>query len=485
VQATELDLLTIDRGSVTAPAGCGKTQLITDAIGRHLGNKPILVLTHTTAGVAALRDRLKKAGVSGSKYSVHTIDGWIVRLLAMFPKRSGYDPALLNADVLDYARARAAALHLLREGHVTDSLDATYAMAIADEYQDCTQCQHLLIVEIAKTLRACVLGDELQAIFRFGEQEPLAWAEACAAFPLQGQLDIPWRWKNAGCDELGYWLLEVRQSLEKGAAIDLGGAPRHVRWFELNGKEDYRTQQTAAQTAAATRDGSVLIIHDSKNRAGRQDFARRIPGAVLVETADLRDLVSFASSWNCMDPDAFGRLTEFAQGVFVKFSATSLSQRVASLRQGRAKKPPDAVEAAALTFNAAPSFAGAAGLLREISQAKGVRSHRYAVLSSCLRALEMSGGTMSFGEAARRTRDESRQRGRPLPKRAVGSTLLLKGLEAEVAVVTDADKLDSRNLYVALTRGSMAVIVCSRTKVLKASAEERATQAVLPLFPEL
>jgi DNA helicase-2/ATP-dependent DNA helicase PcrA len=63
-------------------------------------------------------------------------------------------------------------------------------------------------------------------------------------------------------------------------------------------------------------------------------------------------------------------------------------------------------------------------------------------------------------------REQNRLIGRPLPKRAVGSTLLLKGLEAEVAVVLDAGTLDARNLYVAITRGSKKLIVCSESPVL-------------------
>ncbi len=59
----EIDLLEISRGTVVAPAGCGKTHLIADALSRHTGTKPILVLTHTNAGVAALRGRLERAGV--------------------------------------------------------------------------------------------------------------------------------------------------------------------------------------------------------------------------------------------------------------------------------------------------------------------------------------------------------------------------------------------------------------------------------------
>ena len=48
----------------------------------------------------------------------------------------------------------------------------------------------------------------------------------------------------------------------------------------------------------------------------------------------------------------------------------------------------------------------------------------------------------------------------------MGSTLLLKGLEAEMAVVLDGDGLDKRNLYVAMTRGSKALTICARSPTL-------------------
>lgn len=85
----EIDLLAIDRGTVTAPAGCGKTQLIADALTRHSGSKPILVLTHTNAGVAALRERLVCSGqistvesdtpLRGPDRCVQFGNGWGVR----------------------------------------------------------------------------------------------------------------------------------------------------------------------------------------------------------------------------------------------------------------------------------------------------------------------------------------------------------------------------------------------------------------------
>jgi DNA helicase-2/ATP-dependent DNA helicase PcrA len=85
----ELDLFAVARGSVTAPAGCGKTQLIADTLAAHTGSKPILVLTHTNAGVAALRARMVRAGVRNSVYRISTIDGLAMRLAGKFPLRSG------------------------------------------------------------------------------------------------------------------------------------------------------------------------------------------------------------------------------------------------------------------------------------------------------------------------------------------------------------------------------------------------------------
>jgi hypothetical protein len=69
-----------------------------------------------------------------------------------------------------------------------------------------------------------------------------------------------------------------------------------------------------------------------------------------------------------------------------------------------------------------------------------------AVLRACIKALQLCHGTegLTFADAAISKREQNRLIGRPLPKRAVGSTLLLKGLEAEVAVVLDASNLDAR-----------------------------------------
>jgi AAA domain len=206
MKESEIDLLTIQRGLVVAPAGCGKTQLICDALARYNGRKPILVLTHTNAGVVALRNRLAKAGVNLATYHLATIDGWAIRLVTTFPERSGYGmviPAQPN-----YPAIRKAAYRLLKEGHIANTLRASYAKLIVDEHQDCSIYQHAIVYYAAMVLPTCILGDPLQAIFGFGDDNLAEWEKhVCTHFPVVAELARPWRWINAKTETLGNWLL--------------------------------------------------------------------------------------------------------------------------------------------------------------------------------------------------------------------------------------------------------------------------------------
>lgn len=469
--APEIDLLGIDRGTVTAPAGCGKTHLIAEALTRHRSDKPILVLTHTNAGVVALRGRLDKAGVPSKAYRLSTIDGWAMRLISMFPRRSGHDPNLLNlaSPGTDYPNIRVAAAKLLKAGHVADVLKASYARLIVDEYQDCSVRQHAVVGYAAQTLPTCVLGDPMQAIFGFGGDDLATWDEqVCRYFPLVGELTTPWRWINAGAEPLGRWLLEIRGRLVRGEPIDIRTAPAGVTWVHLDGTNDHEKRLEAARVRPSSVNGRVLIIGESTSPDSQRRFASQTPGAVTVEAVDLKDLVAFARRFDPSLPHALQLLAEFAQGVMRNVGAADFVQRVSSLQRGTARRDATDAESVALAFVRDPSHRRAVDVLVEIGKQVGVTPHRPAVFRACIKALQLCAGTegLTFQDAAVRIREQNRMVGRPLPQRAVGSTLLLKGLEAEAAVVLNADDLDARNLYVAMTRGSQHLVVCSRSPVL-------------------
>jgi len=469
---TEIDLLAVDRGTVTAPAGCGKTHLITEALSRHSGAKPILVLTHTNAGVAALRQRLNRAGVSPKAYVLSTIDGWAMRLISTFPARSGHDPELLNlaSPRTDYPQIRDAAVALIEADHLNDVIEASYARLIVDEYQDCSIRQHALVTNAARVLPTCVLGDPMQAIFGFRGVRLAKWAEhVCTSFPPVGELNKPWRWINADAEPLGLWLRDVRSELLSRKVVDIRTAPAAVTWVELDGTHDYQRRLAAARTRPPGGAGSVLIIGESANAKSRHRLASQTPGAVAVDAVDMEDLTAFAQTFDPTAADALENLVGFAKGTMTNVGAANIVSRVNSLIRGTARKPPTDVEHVALVFVRAPSYQAAQELLMELRRQHGVHAYRPAVLRACIKALELCEGTdgLSFYDAVMKVREQNRLVGRLLPARSVCSTLLLKGLEAQVAVILNASSLDARNLYVAMTRGSRALVVCSRTPILR------------------
>lgn len=467
----ELDILSVKRGAVTAPAGCGKTQLIADSLKSHTDGKPALILTHTNAGKGALEARLAKAKVPKEAYRVSTIDSWAIRLISKFPARSGHKPEILRLENpgKDYLAVRQAAWSLLASGDIADALKATYGRLVVDEYQDCTIPQHQIVGWAANVLPTCVLGDPLQAIFGFREPTVDWVKDVHHLFPSVGELSTPWRWRNAGADNLGRWLLESREQLMAGMPVDLSRVPAEVTWVKLpadpNGAHLKRLE--AAMTKAPTPQGTVLVIGDSTNPTGQRQVASQTPGATTVEAVDLRDLTAFGRNFDASSSSSLPALVAFASELMTNLGGAELLRRVESLSKGTARKEASLAEAGALAFKAAPSFATALEALQAFENADGVRVYRPEVLHVLKGALQTAHqGECPFREAVVRARERNRHLGRPVTTRAVGSTLLLKGLEADVAVVLNPAVMDARHLYVALTRGAKRLVVCSQTPLL-------------------
>jgi len=469
----ELDLFPVARGSVTAPAGCGKTQLIADTLALHVGPKPILILTHTNAGVAALKARMQRANIPSSAYRIATIDGFAMRLIGKFPLRSGHNPQILDLanPAGDYPAIRDSAYRLLQAGHINDILLATYSRLLVDEYQDCNLTQHYMVSWAAQALPTCVLGDPMQAIFNFRGNTLVDWAtDVVTQFPPIGVLQTPWRWRLAGTENLGNWLLAVRAQLEAGHSIDLRTAPQEVQWIQFNAANALQQRLAAARTQAPGQ-GTVLVIGNAANTQSRFTLTSQTPGATAVETVDMADLVNFARNFNPAQADSLRQLTEFATSLMTQVGSAQLLARVESIRNGRNRTQPTPVEEIAVAYSNAPSMAGAMQLLQALSEQPGIHRFRPEVLRCCLSAMNTATtSAVTLHAAAVQVREQNRHLGRPLSRRSVGSTLLLKGLEADVAVILHPELMTAQNLYVALTRGARQVVVCSEGPLLQPAA---------------
>lgn len=76
------DLFALGTAAVVAPAGHGKTEIIANVAA--LSGRA-LILTHTHAGVHAIRSRIKRLGIPHTRVAVDTIAGWCMRYAHAFP----------------------------------------------------------------------------------------------------------------------------------------------------------------------------------------------------------------------------------------------------------------------------------------------------------------------------------------------------------------------------------------------------------------
>ena len=169
MKAEEISLIQAKQNAaIVAPAGHGKTEMITDLVDKLSGRK--LVLTHTNAGVDALQQRMSRKNISKEKYYLTTISSFCMKWCDAYPNTAGVDSVVKMTDNKFYPMVHAGAVRIFQNEWARKVIETTYSCVIVDEYQDCVLLQHQIFVELNKTLPVYVLGDPLQAIFGFKEK---------------------------------------------------------------------------------------------------------------------------------------------------------------------------------------------------------------------------------------------------------------------------------------------------------------------------
>ena len=456
------DLLSVDRGAVVAPAGCGKTHSIVDAVHRHKG-KPILVLTHTNAGVCALRSRLTKVRTAASSYRVATLDGWALRVVLAYPNLAGLRP---DTAAINYPSLRDAVIRAIKSGALDAVLRATYGRIFVDEYQDCSDQQHRLVLALAARLPCCVLGDPLQRIFDFAGAMPDWDGEVLVDFPLVGELDYPHRWVNAREEAFGQWVLDVRPGLIRGAGVDLTRAPANLRWIKVAAPAARPRAEQQAMAGFAATDETLLIVGNPRDRNSRAEFALRHDGVGVVEPVDLPDMMPLAAAiGQATGQQRLRDALTFANTVMTGLGP-AFKVRIDNLAAGWLNDP-NVAESACLDMLGNSSWKTLATMLEAVTKVPNARVFRPDLMSVMVdgaRRADAEGGDLLRSVLA--VREARRTSGRQLPLRGVGSTLLLKGLEADHALVLDGGDMNARHLYVAISRACRSLTILSELSVL-------------------
>jgi hypothetical protein len=468
----ETTLFTEPRGSVVAPAGCGKTELIARAV-RSPGGAGALVLTHTHAGVNAIRDRMRRLGVERSRAHVETIAGWCLRYCRAYlgmARLTSLEPVKQEWNSVYDGAAQLLQSHAIRR-----VLRASYSRMFIDEYQDCTARQHRVIVALAEEIPTCVLGDPLQGIFGFAGG-CLSWAtDVEGQFPSLGKLEKPWRWKDKN-EELGRWLLTIRDPLSSGGSIDLSSAP-------LTWKEATPNNQRAAAYALIKETGKIVVLRKWPRDA--HAFARSLGGSYpSMEEVDCNDLLSFAEQMDQLAGTSRAAvLARFAGECFTEVS-TVLDAVITQLDRGRIPnvalyKKISKIVAALGDIATGTDPQNILRAMQHIENLPGAKLFRRELWREAVRTMvEFERGQFtSMRQTAWTLRNRLRATGRSVAPRSVSRTLLIKGLEFDHALVLSADEFEdpkkpgdgARHFYVAVTRGARSLVVLSAKPQLRFS----------------
>lgn len=455
------------RDFVTAAAGCGKTHLISEAVCHH-GNKRDLVLTHTHAGVDALRRKVRYLGGNHAGYVVDTIASWALRYASAFPQTSGIRSLLPKTkDEWDSVYDSARKLMILKP--ICDVLQASYSGVYIDEYQDCTIQQHRLVMAIANVIPTRVLGDPLQGIFDFGQNEPVDWAQDVrSSFSELPPLTRPWRWIKTN-PKLGQWLATVRDDLINQRPINLRGAP--IRWEALSATNQIVGQISVCLEIGRQGDGTVVAIHGMPQQC--HFVACRLKGLYqCVEPIESEDLfLSGVKIQAAEGPARAAEVIDFAgkcmtqvSTVLKRVKTAYRSGNIPRIRHGRISHVLEALCRVAEDDSHSTVIAA----LEKIRTIPKAVMFRRELFDEMVRGLQtsMANGSGSLQDVLWVVRNKTRFTGRQLGRCVVGSTLLIKGLEFDHAIILDADGMDAKDLYVALTRGSRSLTIFSRSQTI-------------------
>ena len=462
-------------GYVLAPAGFGKTHLIAEATGLSAGRQ--LVLTHTYAGVNALRNKMRTLGVGSPLFHIDTIASWSLRLSLSYSSTSGWDVPRPK-DNKQWRALYDACASLLDHVYVRRIVRASYAGLFVDEYQDCSMAQHNVVLKLARELPSRILGDPLQGIFDFDGETSVNWARDIETnLTKLGVLDIPHRWIRAGAGDLGAWLTEVRTRLEQSQHVDLRHhLPSEVKYVQsVNPQTLSQLQQKTCRYFHPDPLHTVIAIHkgSQKYKAKCHALSRNLSGNFSsIEEIEGKELFSFIKKMDRAQT-ATARLQEI-----IRFSKQCMTSITANLPAGVIRGEPVVIRNNTKSPKAAqrsneyladPTSARVLEFLLILRMTANINVFRADLFNRALGVLRkhMVHPALTLSEAAEKYQGEFRHRGRLVGRRKLtGTTLLVKGLEFDHAIVLDAPTLSRKELYVALTRGARSLTIISSDPIL-------------------
>ncbi len=441
------------RAVIVAPAGYGKTELIAKSVAFSDGRQ--LVLTHTHAGVDSLRKRMKeKYNIPSTKYYVETIHSFALRFAGSYPKTTGLNIQKPQKEE-DYSQIITSATRLFDTKLGKDILKYSFAGIFVDEYQDCEIKQHLLVRNLAKILPCRIVGDPLQAIYDFGNNQIVDWNnDVFQYFEQLPDLTIPYRWKYTN-KKLGERLRELREQLLSEQQI------------EFKSTIDYSYINIIKCLYNNSNETSIFVI-SNPNPSSRYypHFLARSMNNIYhtIEPLTSHDLCNYAKKIELTNgDDRLKNVINFSKSCLTKISNSC--KKVLSLNKNL-----DDVEIKLkehfrnIKNNNNLNYVYDLFSFFEIAFIPTYkRKQLWREMKEGLHEV-VFGHVDSLEDAVWHIRNQFRFYKKRIPERCISRTVLLKGLECDHVIIIRPELFDMKNLYVALTRASSKVTIISKFK---------------------
>lgn len=449
---------------IIAPAGYGKTEEIAEAVKSCSGKQ--LILTHTRSGVKVLRERIKKKCVDKEKYEIETIASFCLKWCKAYPVTAKVEIPERLSDI-DYVTVYKGTRGIFSHNWARNVLIQTYSGLFIDEYQDCTESQHELFMELKELFPIRIFGDPMQGIFYWVKDDKIVnWN----TFPFKviTPLTVPWRWEKTD-KSLGYLIGNFRNEIiatlnGSDVTININNVPGCITVLTSemwgNGKYVYSIKKY----------DTVVYITASKNK--QISFSQRNGGFFQCdEVKDMAETEKIIASIESNENEAKALALLNVLKDIINGLESELGSYIKNLSKGKSdfskiKKHKD--------FGQLIETVCKDGTIRSIYEVllwfrdksnlkiyrrelfyRIEKTYFYMVSEniSLREAIEILNGQQKFYERFKFSRLSSR-------------TVLIKGLEFDCVIIDAKDKMDVRDFYVAMTRAKKHIYIISDAKQL-------------------
>lgn len=476
-----------------APAGYGKTHTLAECLNYTSECDKQLILTHTHAGIASIKEKIRKQNIPCSKYHIETITGFAQKYVLAFycgndipaQEKSGeYYPFLINK-----------AIQLFGKASILRVITNTYKGLFVDEYQDCTKDQHKMIMTLSNVLPTHILGDPLQGIMDFND-DLVSIDDDLDDFVRFPELSIPYRWFTEGNNKkLGIALREIRSILSEAGVkmVDLSKYDNDTLCFIKVADNDIHNPNSLY------RKGLNKLIRNPNQDQIFESLLILVPEYIddgkskgnIVDRAKLRSEIDFTARLTLLeaidDKSFYSIARDIDKLVGTIYVARKKNKRIVDdvirplfnkksidewfnddsmvkNKKGENKLHSIKLEQLINHFISSPSHKNILNILLYLKDDLKFKYRRHDLLWSLIKSLK---SCVVKGESVYKCmidhKNTIRRVGRKIHGRCLGTTLLTKGLEFDTVAILDAHKFDCpKHFYVAVTRASKKLIIFSK-----------------------